>query len=29
VMVDIDDTIIEVHGYTKQGLGYGYSGSVA
>ena len=26
VMVDIDDTIIEVHGYTKQGSGYGYSG---
>jgi hypothetical protein len=25
VMVDIDDTIIEVHGYTKQGSGYGYS----
>ncbi len=26
VMVDIDDTIVEVHGYTKQGSGYGYSG---
>jgi len=26
VMVDIDDTIIEVHGYTKQGSSYGYSG---
>ena len=26
VMVDIDDTIIEVHGYAKQGCGYGYSG---
>lgn len=26
VMVDVDDTIIEVHGYTKQGSGYGYSG---
>ncbi len=26
VMIDIDDTIIEVHGYTKQGSGYGYSG---
>lgn len=26
VMVDIDDTIIEVHGYDKQGSGYGYSG---
>src|SRR5680860_166472 len=25
-MVDIDDTIIEVHGYSKQGSGYGYSG---
>jgi len=26
LMVDIDDTIIEVHGYAKQGSGYGYSG---
>jgi hypothetical protein len=26
VMVDIDDTVIEVHGYTKQGSGFGYSG---
>ena len=26
VMVDIDDTIVEVHGYAKQGSGYGYSG---
>lgn len=26
VMVDIDDTIIEVHGYAKLGSGYGYSG---
>jgi Transposase DDE domain group 1 len=26
VCVDIDDTIIEVHGYAKQGSGYGYSG---
>jgi hypothetical protein len=26
VMVDIDDTIIEVHGYAKQGSGCGYSG---
>jgi hypothetical protein len=26
VMLDIDDTIIEVHGYSKQGSGYGYSG---
>src|SRR5680860_250086 len=25
-LVDIDDTIIEVHGYSKQGSGYGYSG---
>ena len=26
VLVDIDDTVIEVHGYAKQGSGYGYSG---
>ena len=26
MLVDIDDTIVEVHGYTKQGSGYGYSG---
>ncbi len=26
VMIDIDDTIIEVHGHAKQGSGYGYSG---
>lgn len=26
VLVDIDDSIIEVHGYGKQGSGYGYSG---
>ncbi|MDJ0363492.1 IS1380 family transposase [Rhodococcus sp. H29-C3] len=26
VMVDIDDSIIEVHGHSKQGSGYGYSG---
>ena len=26
VMVDLDDTNIEVHGYTRQGSGYGYSG---
>jgi len=26
VMFDIDDTIIEVHGHSKQGSGYGYSG---
>src|SRR5215218_6151490 len=25
VMVDIDDTIIEVHGHAKQGSSYGYS----
>jgi hypothetical protein len=26
VLVDLDDTIIEVHGYAKQGSAYGYSG---
>src|SRR4029077_19804870 len=26
VMVDLDDTIVEVHGYAKQVSGYGYSG---
>ena len=26
VMVDIDDTIVEVHGYAKQGASFGYSG---
>lgn len=26
IFVDVDDTIIEVHGYAKQGSGYGYSG---
>lgn len=26
VFVDLDDTIVEVHGYAKQGSGYGYSG---
>jgi hypothetical protein len=26
VLVDIDDTIVEVHGYAKQGAGFGYSG---
>jgi len=26
VMVDLDDTIIEVHGHAKQGSAYGYSG---
>ena len=25
-MVDIDDTIVEVHGYAKAGAGFGYSG---
>ena len=25
-VVDIDDTIIEVHGHTKQGAGFGYTG---
>ena len=25
-MLDVDDTIIEVHGYAKQGAGFGYSG---
>ncbi|NYH87626.1 IS1380 family transposase [Actinopolymorpha rutila] len=25
-VVDIDDTIVEVHGYAKQGAGFGYSG---
>jgi hypothetical protein len=26
VFVDIDDTIVEVHGYQKQGAAFGYSG---
>ncbi len=26
VLIDVDDTIIEVHGYAKQGAGFGYSG---
>ena len=26
MFVDLDDTIIEVHGYQKQGAGFGYSG---
>jgi Transposase DDE domain group 1 len=26
VLVDVDDTIIEVHGYAKQGAAFGYSG---
>lgn len=25
VLVDLDDTIVEVHGYAKQGAGFGYS----
>ncbi len=25
-VVEIDDTIVEVHGYAKQGAGFGYSG---
>lgn len=26
VLIDVDDTIVEVHGYAKQGSGYGYCG---
>jgi hypothetical protein len=26
VLVNVEDTIIEVHGYAKQGAGFGYSG---
>ena len=26
MLVDVDDTIIEVHGYAKQGAGFGYTG---
>ena len=26
VLVDVDDTVVEVHGYAKQGAGFGYSG---
>jgi hypothetical protein len=26
VIVDVDDTVIEVHGHAKQGAGFGYSG---
>jgi hypothetical protein len=26
VLVDVDDTVIEVHGHAKQGAGFGYSG---
>src|SRR4051794_25227291 len=25
-LLDVDDTIVEVHGYAKQGAGFGYSG---
>src|SRR5690606_30732398 len=25
-LVDVDDTIVEVHGHAKQGAGFGYSG---
>ena len=25
VLIDVDDTIVEVHGYAKQGAGFGYS----
>ena len=25
-LIDVDDTVIEVHGYAKQGAGFGYSG---
>jgi hypothetical protein len=25
VLVDVDDTIVQVHGYAKQGAGFGYS----
>jgi len=25
VLVDVDDTVVEVHGYAKQGAGFGYS----
>ncbi|MBE1604764.1 hypothetical protein HEB94_001612 [Actinopolymorpha pittospori] len=28
VLVDVDNTIIEVHGYAKQGPGYGYGSAV-
>jgi hypothetical protein len=27
VFLDVDDTIIQVHGYAKQGAGFGYSGA--
>jgi hypothetical protein len=29
VLVDVDDTIIEVHGYAKQGASFGYTGCLA
>jgi hypothetical protein len=25
-LLDVDDTIIEIHGHAKQGAGFGYSG---
>ncbi len=25
MLIDVDDTIVEVHGYAKQGAGFGYS----
>ena len=28
-VIDLDDTIVEVHGYAKQGAGFGYPGSAA
>lgn len=27
ILVDIDDTIVEVHGHGKQGAGFGYTGT--
>jgi hypothetical protein len=26
VVLDVDDTIVPVHGYAKQGAGFGYTG---
>jgi hypothetical protein len=26
VLVDVDDTVVEIHGYAKQGAGFGYCG---
>jgi hypothetical protein len=28
-LVDVDDTLVQVHGHAKQGAGFGYTGSVA